>query len=292
MLGGSTTFATSRRVEAAGEFGRDGLVESCAMNEQINPGRPLRSWILGIPISVVTMMTALRFLDELVRRKQGAYICVTDVSNVMLAQENHSHRKVLLGAAMIMPDGTPLSWISRLRGVRGIRRVCGPDFMREALDSSVSTKWRHFLLGGTEDVLKLLEARLSKQYPKAEIVGAYSPPFRPMTDQEDEALVEDILDSKVDILWVGLGCPKQEKWMADHRERLPGVVQIGVGAAFNFLSGVVVRAPIFMRKTGFEWLHRLLSEPRRLWRRYVILAPKFVFAAIFETVAGSYRGVD
>ena len=220
------------------------------MNEQINPRRPLRSLIPGIPISVVTMVTALRFLDELVRRKQGAHVCVPDVSNLMLAQETHSHRKVLLEAAMIMPDGTPLSRISRLRGVRGIRRVCGPDSMFEAFDSSVSTKWRHIILGGTEDVLKLLEARLSKQ------------------------------------------CSKQEKWMADHRVRLPGVVQIGVGAAFNFHSGNIFRPPIVMLKTGFEWLHRLLSEPRRLWRRYVILALKFVLAAIIKTVTGSCRGVD
>ena len=190
------------------------------MNEQINPRRPLRSWILDIPMSVITMVTALRFLDGLDRRKMDSYICVTDASNLMIAQETHSHRKVLLEAAMIMPDGTPLSWISRLRGVRGMRRVCGPGFMLEAFNSSVSTKWRHFLLGGTEDVLKLLEAQQSKQ------------------------------------------CPKQENWMADHRERLPGVVQIGVGAAFNFHSGKIVGASIVMRKTGFEWLHRLLSEPR------------------------------
>ncbi|MET4221633.1 N-acetylglucosaminyldiphosphoundecaprenol N-acetyl-beta-D-mannosaminyltransferase [Bradyrhizobium sp. LB12.1] len=235
------------------------------------------------------MSTALEWLGKMIAQKSGGYVCVTDVSNIMVAQDNKAHREVLLGSRMILPDGTPLSWIARLRGCQGMRRVCGPDLMLAAFEASVKTRWRHYLLGGDADVPELLKSRLEQSFPGAEIAGAYSPPFRPLSEEEDKELVARIIESKPDILWVGLGCPKQEKWMSDHEHVLKNIVQIGVGAAFNFHSGKIVRAPRLMRNNGLEWLHRLASEPRRLWRRYVLLAPKFVWASLVETTLGSYR---
>lgn len=239
--------------------------------------------ILGIPISVVRMHSALARIDYLTRQPAGSYVCVTDVYNIMLAQQDANHREVLNKASMITPDGKPLSVVAKLRGCEDIGRVCGPDMMLEAMKESSLRKWKHFFLGGAEHVPALLSERMREAYPGVEIVGTYSPPFRPLTEAEDDALMDRIRNSGANILWIGLGCPKQERWMAEHVSKLPGIVQIGVGAAFNFHVGEVARAPKWMQTWGLEWLHRLVSEPKRLWRRYLIYAPRFATLALLET---------
>jgi len=254
-----------------------------------DPARDDRCRILGIPISVVTMDSAISRIEHLARQTDGSYVCVTDVYNIVLAQSDAEHKRVLMGASMITPDGTPISWLARLRGQNGIDRVCGPDLMPRVIEASQQSGLRHYFLGGAEGVPERLSQAMQNAYPKAQIVGTFSPPFRTLSDGEKDAMLRDILTSGANVLWIGLGCPKQEKWMADHRAALPGVVQIGVGAAFNFHTGEVARAPLWMRRNGLEWLHRLASEPRRLWQRYFIMAPRFVWGGIIETLTGTYR---
>lgn len=242
-----------------------------------------RCHILGVPVSVITMDSAIARLRFLADKEAGSYVCVTDVYNIMVAQRDDAHRKVLQGADMVTPDGSPLSWVARSRGVSDIRRVCGPDLFAETMDVSRRFGWKHYFLGGAEGVPERLAERMREAFPGVQIVGTYSPPFRRLTAEEDETLVANIRQADPDFLWIGLGCPKQERWMADHVDRLPGIVQIGVGAAFNFHSGEIARAPSWMRKNGLEWLHRLKSEPRRLWKRYLLHGPAFMLASSRES---------
>jgi len=250
----------------------------------LSPPPHSRTTILGVPVSSITLNSALDQIAAWISEKQSRYICVADVHSVIKAQDDERHRSNMAAADMITPDGTPLVWMSRLRGDKAISRVCGPDLMLAVCKRSVSENWRHYLLGGAEGIPERLATRLTEQFPGLSIAGAYSPPFRPPTPEEDAAIVADILASGADIVWIGLGCPKQERWMAEHKAALPGVILIGVGAAFNFHVGTIRRAPIWMRKNGLEWLHRLLSEPRRLWRRYLVDAPRFASLSLLETV--------
>ncbi len=246
--------------------------------------------ILGTPVSAIDMDRALRWIGEVVGHLQGRYICVADVHSVMRARSDAGHARVLANADLVLPDGTPLVWIARLRGVRNISRVCGPDLMAAVGAASVHNGWRHFFYGGAEGVAERLASALQAKHPGLQVAGYYSPPFRALTPAEDAEAVRLIVECKPDIVWVGLGCPKQERWMVDHAPQLPMATLIGVGAAFNFHSGDIRRAPAWMRNNGLEWLHRLVSEPRRLWRRYLQLAPAFMFLALAETVTNRSNG--
>lgn len=240
--------------------------------------------ILGVPVSRVTMNSAVDRLADWIKTKQTRYICASDVHSVMRAQDEASHMEALCKADMVLPDGTPLVWVSHLRGEHDIKRVPGPDFMLAAVERSAKEGWRHYFYGGADGVAGLLAQTLADNYPGINIAGTATPPFRPLTQQESEAALQHIRDAKPDIVWVGLGCPKQERWMFEHLSKLDGVVLVGVGAAFDFHTGRVSRAPLWMRSHGFEWLHRLASEPRRLWRRYLVQAPRFVFSSLKETL--------
>jgi N-acetylglucosaminyldiphosphoundecaprenol N-acetyl-beta-D-mannosaminyltransferase len=190
----------------------------------------------------------------------------------------------LRNADMILPDGAPVAWIMRLRGAEISQRVCGPDIMLALCERSVSEGWRHYFYGGTEGTAEALGRAMQKKYPGLKIAGFDCPPFRSLTSIEIEASIDRINAAKPDLVWIGLGCPKQELWMAEHRSRINGAVLLGVGAAFDFHSGRVQRAPVWMRTYGLEWLHRLISEPTRLWRRYLIAAPRFCVASLTEAV--------
>jgi N-acetylglucosaminyldiphosphoundecaprenol N-acetyl-beta-D-mannosaminyltransferase len=249
-----------------------------------------RALVLGVPISVVTMSSAVSALGEQIRQKEAGYICFADVNSVMVAQSAQGHMRNLRGASMIMPDGMPLTWAVRARGESRITRVAGPDFLEAVIRAAEGRQWKHFLLGGTDAVVQTLQRRLEAMRPGVSIVGVLSPPFRALTPDEETAIVDAILQSGADIVWVGLGCPKQERWMAEHKHLLPGIVQIGVGAAFDFHAGSVRRAPVLMRDLGLEWLHRLMQDPKRLWRRYLIHAPTFILANLLEVLKGPERG--
>jgi len=180
----------------------------------------------------------------------------------------------------VLPDGMPLAWWVRGAGHPEADRVCGPEFMPLMFETLRNR--RHFFFGSTEKTLRDLILRVREQYPDAEIVGSISPPFRQVTDQEDAEIVRTINDSNADIVWVGLSTPKQERWMAAHREKLTAPALIGVGAAFDMQAGHISRAPKFIRRTGFEWAYRLMLEPRRLWRRYLVNNPAFILLAVAQ----------
>ena len=247
--------------------------------------RPFRTIsILGIPIGAVDMPLTLATLDAWIKERKSRYVCATDVYNVTSARTNARHKAALLGADLIVPDGTPLTWIGRLRGNRQIKRVCGPDLLFAACEHPQAKGWRHYFYGGAEGVADQLAEKLKKRYPGLKVAGTECPPFRPLTDEETDRMVDRVERAGTDIMWIGLGCPKQELWMHDHVHRFKGVVLIGVGAAFDFHTGRVARAPLWMQKFGLEWLHRLVSEPKRLWKRYLVYAPRFIFLSLIETL--------
>jgi N-acetylglucosaminyldiphosphoundecaprenol N-acetyl-beta-D-mannosaminyltransferase len=215
---------------------------------------------------------------------------------VVLARDDARHMQALRTADMVVPDGMPLVWIARLRGRSHMRRVCGPDLLRAVCARSVGAGWRHYFFGGAPGVADQLAQRLAERHPGLQVAGTDAPPFRPPTPQELDRALERMRAARPDIVWIGLGCPRQEQWMLENRARLPGTVLIGVGAAFDFETGRVRRAPPWMQKHGLEWLHRLVSEPRRLWRRYLILGPRFAVGSLVEAAgmalrAGSERTV-
>ena len=240
--------------------------------------------ILGVPVSVVDMNTAIRVIDDWIASRDRHYVCVRDVHGVMLCQNDSNLQRVHSEAGLVAPDGMPLVWVGRLRGYHHIRRVCGADLMSALCKQSLRKGYRHFFYGGAPRVAERLASKLCRAFPGLKIVGWYSPPFRSLSDEEDEQVVQMINKSGAQIVWVGLSTPKQEAWMAAHVGQLEACVLIGVGAAFDFHAGTKKRAPAWMQRAGLEWLHRLLSEPRRLWRRYLIVAPRFVLPALLQVL--------
>jgi N-acetylglucosaminyldiphosphoundecaprenol N-acetyl-beta-D-mannosaminyltransferase len=215
----------------------------------------------------------------------GGVTCVATVHMVMEAQDDPDYRRLVNRADLVTPDGVPLVWMLRALGVRGASRVYGPDLMPRVCAAAAARGVPVGLLGGDEAVLETLSARLCRDHPGLRIDFVHAPPFRPVTSEEDADLVEAILDSGARILFVGLGCPKQERWMDAHRERLD-CAMVGVGAAFDFLAGRKAQAPRWMQRAGLEWLFRLAHEPRRLWRRYALHNPRFVARALLQLAGG------
>lgn len=241
-----------------------------------------RTNVLGVGVSAVDMRQAVATIGEWIERRAPRYVTVTGVHGVMESQRDEPLREIHNVAGLVVPDGMPLVWLSRLSGKGEVRRVYGPDLMLECCAEGVERGWKHFLYGGAEGVPELLAERLEARFPGIEIVGAYSPPFRPLTDAEDREVVETIDRSGADIVWVGLGTPKQERWMSEHVGRFGASVLVGVGAAFDFHAGLKSQAPAWMQRAGLEWLYRLGSEPRRLWRRYLINNPLFIGSVLLQ----------
>lgn len=233
--------------------------------------------ILGVGISAIDMDMALHTIDDWLTRRAPHYVCVTGVHGVMESQCDAELRRIHNAAGLVTPDGMPLVWLSHRRGFRHVRRVYGPDLMRAVCERSVPQGYRHFLYGGAPGIADKLASCLQERFPGIRIAGTYCPPFRPLTPAEDLAVIEQINLAQADIVWVGLSTPKQERWMAAHVRRVHAPVLIGVGAAFDFLAGVKRQAPRWVQRSGLEWLFRLLLEPRRLWRRYLINNPYFLW---------------
>ncbi len=246
---------------------------------------PPRVNILGVGVSAINMTMALEIIDGWIAHRESHYVCVTGVHGVMESQRDENLRRIHNQAGLVTPDGMPLVWLSRLKGFRHVDRVYGPDLMLALCERSVARGYRHFFYGGAKGVPEQLSEVLQRRFPGLCIVGTYSPPFRPLTAEEDEEVVRMINGADPDIVWVGLSTPKQERWMADHVGRLTAPVLIGVGAAFDFHTGRKPQAPRWMQRSGLEWLFRLLTEPRRLWRRYLINNPLFI-ALILLQAAG------
>lgn len=233
--------------------------------------------ILGVNILVTDMDRTVGFVEENIHKLSGEYVCVANGHTTVTAYEDKSYRNVQNSAAMIFPDGEPLSIVSRKRGFKDAKRVTGPDFMEQMfIRGNEGDGLRHFFYGGSQDTLDTLKKILKEKYPGLQIAGMYSPPFRPLSGEEDAQAIRMINESNPDIVWVGLGAPKQERWMYDHRGKVQGLM-FGVGAGFDYHAGKLKRAPMWMQKMSLEWLVRLLQDPGRLWKRYLVTNVKFLW---------------
>ncbi|MEW6301449.1 MAG: WecB/TagA/CpsF family glycosyltransferase [Thermodesulfobacteriota bacterium] len=243
-----------------------------------------RANILGVGVSAINMATALEAIEEWIARREPHYVCVTGVHGLMESQRDETLRRIHNAAGLVTPDGMPLVWLSRVMGFRHVDRVYGPDLMLAVCHRSVTRGYRHFFYGGAPGVAPLLARRLQSRFPGLAVVGTDSPPFRPLTAEEDRAAVERINAAQPDIVWVGISTPKQERWMASHVGRLSAPVLIGVGAAFDFHAGLKRQAPRWVQRNGLEWCFRLLSEPRRLGPRYLINNPWFIWLVLRQAL--------
>jgi N-acetylglucosaminyldiphosphoundecaprenol N-acetyl-beta-D-mannosaminyltransferase len=240
--------------------------------------------VLGVPLSVQRYDTAIAgFVDAAVnRRRLRAHFCT--VHSVVEANRDHRLRDAFASADLACTDGMPLVWTCRLRGAREAERVAGPDVMLSVCDVGREFGLRHFFLGGRPGTPEALAQALKARFPGLEVAGTHSPPFRPLTTEEDAAMVDAINASNAHVLWIGLGSPKQDIWAASHAASVRVPMILAVGAAFDFHSGKLRRAPGWMRRVGLEWLFRLAMEPRRLWRRYLTTNVRFTYLLLRESV--------
>jgi N-acetylglucosaminyldiphosphoundecaprenol N-acetyl-beta-D-mannosaminyltransferase len=238
---------------------------------------PRRTNVLGVGISAIDMNDALRLSDALIQAEEKGYVCVTGVHGVIEAQSDPEFRGILNRSLMTTPDGMPMVWIGRMRGFSNMRRVYGPDFMMNLCRLSVARGYRHFLYGGGPGVAVELAEALSRRCPGLQIAGTYTPPFRPLNEAEEAELISLVAEAKPDVFWVGLSTPKQERFMNQNLDKLNVRLMVGVGAAFDIHTGAIKDAPHLVKNLGLQWLHRLVQEPRRLWRRYLINNPKFIW---------------
>ena len=235
--------------------------------------------ILGVRLSLIDYEGTLDWIDAMAAARERGYLCVCNVHTVMASQEDPELRSALLGASLNVPDGQPLVWALNALGHSLSDRVYGPELMARACARAASSGQRFYLYGGrNQGALVQLAFNLRQRYPGIRIVGGYSPPFRPLSGEERAAISAEINASDADVVWVGIGVPKQEKWMAALRPHLTAPVLIGVGAAFDFHAGLMPQAPPWLQRAGLEWAYRLAHEPRRLWRRYLRYNPRFVSA--------------
>ena len=239
---------------------------------------PIRE-LLGVPVSVIDYERTVAVMDGLIESGERGYICAAPVHALMVAQEDPDMRGALEGATLVVPDGMPIVWAANMLGERLEDRVYGPELMTRYSAHCVERGHRVWLYGGRDQgSLVQLALTLRRRHPGIKLVGGYSPPFRPMTADEEETIVDQINAARPDVLWVGIGVPKQEKWMARMRERLDVPVMCGVGAAFDFHAGRISMAPTWMQQRGLEWIYRIAQEPRRLLPRYLYTNPRFVVA--------------
>ena len=243
---------------------------------------PAEACILGVRVHAMTMSTALGVIQDWIKRGTSQYVCISGMHGIMECQRDERLRQIHNRAGLVTTDGMSLVWLCQLQGLQA-ERVYGPDLMLEMCGRSAAFGYRHFLYGASPEVLASLTTRLQEKFPGLHIVGSLAPPFRTMTSEEDAAAVDLICRAEPDVVWVGLSTPKQERWMADHVGAVRGVL-IGVGAAFDFHAGLKPQAPRWMQRTGLEWLFRLLSEPRRLYRRYLVNIPLFAVYLLLEAM--------
>lgn len=238
-------------------------------------GQRTGSFILDCFIDAILWKEALDTLLQLAKERQSRYVCICNVHVAVTAKQNPEFRRVVNEADMSTPDGMPLVWVLRWMGFQRQDRINGPDLMWRLCGRAAEKGLSIFLYGSTEETLARLTHNLKTAFPQLVIAGVYSPPFRLLSDEEDREMTELINGSGAHIVFVGLGCPKQEFWMAAHRGKVRAVM-IGVGAAFDYHAGTVRRAPLWMQRSGLEWLFRLLSEPKRLWKRYLVTNSLFL----------------
>lgn len=238
--------------------------------------------MLGVGIDAVDPARAADAIEGWIARGERGYVCVSNVHVVMEARRDAGLRRVVNEADLAVPDGVPLVWVGRLKGHPAVRRVYGPDLTLLLCERAAKRGHRCFFYGGAPGVAAQLADELKRRFPGLAVAGTEAPPFRPLTPAEDDEAVARINAAAPDLVFVGLGCPKQEHWMAAHRGRLQAPALLGVGAAFDFHTGRVPQAPRWMMRSGLEWLYRLAQEPRRLWHRYLVYNPLFVVQIALE----------
>jgi N-acetylglucosaminyldiphosphoundecaprenol N-acetyl-beta-D-mannosaminyltransferase len=244
-------------------------MEQAQMNE--------RCTVIKMDVDVTNLDAALQQVETLAISKQGAYVCVSNVHMCIETLDSNEFEQVVNNADLVIPDGKPLSWAQKFLGHKAAQQVRGQDIMDAICAASGKKNFNIGFYGGSSDeLLNAVQKALIKSYPDIQITYAFSPPFRPLTAEEDTQVVEGINNANVNVLFVGIGCPKQERWMAEHKDKLH-CVMLGVGAAYDFIAGSKKHAPRWIQKMGMEWLFRLCSEPKRLWRRYLSTNPRFIW---------------
>jgi N-acetylglucosaminyldiphosphoundecaprenol N-acetyl-beta-D-mannosaminyltransferase len=243
-------------------------------------------YVVGMRVDATSYRDAARQVSEWTWETVGRYVCVANVHMAMAAHDDRGFRGLVNRSSLVTPDGMPLVWMLRCLGVPRQKRVYGPNLMLYVCETAERERIPIGLYGGTQSSLQELQRFLLQRFPRLQVTYAFAPPFRTLTEEEDVRVVKSIVESGAKILFVGLGCPKQERWMAAHKERLP-LVQLGVGAAFDFHSGRIRQAPNWVQNMGLEWFFRLAMEPKRLFKRYAIQNPRFVVLAALQ-LAGLY----
>jgi N-acetylglucosaminyldiphosphoundecaprenol N-acetyl-beta-D-mannosaminyltransferase len=244
--------------------------------------------VLRASIDILTWDTAISRISDWAASHESRYVCMCNVHSIVTADQDKSFGKILNEADMATPDGAPVAWLLKRLGFDGQQRINGPDLMWKYFEKAALRDESIFLYGGKQTTLDLLNVRIKNEFPNLKIAGSYSPPFRYLSREEDNAVVEMINSSGAGTVWVSLGCPSQEKWMARHRGRI-NAVMLGVGAAFNYHAGTTVRAPVWMQNAGLEWFHRLVSEPKRLWKRYLMTNSLFIIGATKQLLLSQIR---
>mgnify|MGYP000624353453 CR=1 FL=1 len=244
--------------------------------------------VLNAPIDVISWNTSISKINRWAKAHESRYVCICNVHSVVTVGQNPEFGRVVVEADMATADGAPVAWLIRKYGFIEQQRINGPDLMWKYCSQATEADVSIFLYGGTPEALEILQQKLGVSFPNLKIAGAYSPPFRSLTPEEDDDIVKSINESGAGVVWVSLGCPKQEVWMAEHRGKI-NAVMIGVGAAFDYHAGLISRAPVWMRNSGLEWLHRLCSEPRRLWKRYLVTNTIFVASVIRQYLVNGFK---
>lgn len=237
--------------------------------------------IMGVNVAAINMGWLLDYLNKNLSDIKADYICVSNVHTTVISYQDESYRAIQNGGLMAIPDGGPLSTVGQKRGHKNMARTTGPSLMGEIFKISPLKGYRHYFYGSTYKTLELLHQELKNKYPGIQIVGMYSPPFRPLKSEEDRAIVERINKTKPDFVWIGLGAPKQEMWMAAHQGKIDGLM-LGVGAGFDYYAGNIKRAPMWMQRINLEWIYRLMQDPKRLFVRYWRTNTKFIWNAMIR----------
>ena len=232
--------------------------------------------IFGIRYAVGDVMSAVSAVMGSLKSLGGGYICFSNVFTVATALDKPIYKDALNGSSFTFPDGAPIAKKLRKKGKVMARRIAGPDFMEALLKATADGKVRHFFYGSTEDTLDKLTANIREKHPDMNIVGRYSPPYRSLTADEDREIIRTINETKPDIVWIGLGAPKQEMFMYHHKDKISGLM-VGVGAGFDYQAGTVKRAPLWMQRMSLEWFHRLITDPKRLAKRYLVTNTKYIW---------------
>lgn len=237
--------------------------------------------VFGIKYSIARTEEAVFHVIRHIKELSGKYICFSNVHTSVMGRESSEYRDILNGAAFVFPDGTPIATLQQKAGHIGAERVAGPDFMEKMFRNTMDGSLSHYFYGSTQETIDALSKNLKEKYPGLVIRGMYSPKFGELSEEEDAADIARINAANADIVWIGLGAPKQEKWMNAHKDKINGVM-MGVGAGFNFHAGNIKRAPLWIQKIGFEWLYRLFQDPGRLFRRYFITNIMFIWYLLFS----------